>query len=159
MVLWIGQHTVAEEYPSPKLRIQEERNSRVWRNGDDAKRWHLPNSLLDCVHLLVSGLLRKPFAPSGLLLFREQPIPARGRSSQSTDMSSIFYRSRITKKRMAGVSSLCLCCCTRACCLPPKRCVSDADRGSRREGRGAPLLCKWRQIAEQGNPQATMSRT
>lgn len=160
MVLWIGQQTVAEEYPSPKLRFQEERNSRVWRNGDDAKQWHLPNSLLDCVHLLVSGLLRKPFAPSGLLLFREQPIPARGRSSQSTDMSSIFYRSRITKKRMAGVSSLCLCCCTRACCLPPKRCVSDADRGSRREGRGAPLFCESRQIiTRQGNPQATMSRT
>lgn len=119
----------------------------------------MPNSLLDCVHLLVSELLRKPFAPSGLLLFREQPIPARGRSSRSTDMSSIFYRSSITKKRMAGVSSLCLCCYTRACCLPPNRCVSDADRGSRREGRGAPLFCVSRQITRQGNPQATMSRT
>jgi hypothetical protein len=57
--------------------LHEGRNSRVWRNGDDAKQWHLPNSLLDCVHLLVSGLLRKPFAPSGLLLFREQRVPAR----------------------------------------------------------------------------------
>ena len=53
-------------------------------------------------HLLVFVLLKKPFAPSGLLLFREQRVSARGRSSQSTDVSSSFCRLSVTRKKWQG---------------------------------------------------------
>ena len=82
-------------------------------------------------HFLVSGLPRKPFAPSGLLLFREQRVPARGRSSRSTDTSSIFYRLSVTRKEWQGFPHS-VCLCSTVVLGHDVDIVSDADRGSRR---------------------------
>ena len=159
----MGQHS--GQNPSLKLLIlQKEWNSRVWRNGDDAN-----DGIFQTAYLTVSILpfpsvwtTRKPFAPSGLLLFREQRVPARGRSSQSTDLSSIFHRLRIPRKEWQGFPL------SISVALGHNDVDLESDASQMRtaaaDGKDAVRHCSVTSVSGgrlrcRGNPQATISRT
>jgi hypothetical protein len=122
---------------------------------------HVTRPCQSC-HLLVFVLLEEPFAPSGLLLFREQPILARGRSSRSTDVSSSFCRLSVTRIKMAGVSPVCLFVVLGHDVDFEKRCVSDSEiRTAATDGRDSTrcAIVSGGRLQSAGEHQATNSRT
>jgi len=127
-----GQHCVS--IPSPKLlMLQEEWNSRVWRNGDDANDGNCQTAYLT-VSILPSPSVwatRKAFRAKWAASFSRAARSCTRKIVTSTDTSSNFYRLSVTRKEWQGFPHS-VCLCSTVVLGHDVDIVSDADRGSRR---------------------------
>jgi hypothetical protein len=112
--------------------LQEEWNSRMWRNGDDAN-----DGICQTAYLTVS-ILPSPSVWATRKAFRAKWAASFSSAASSCTRKIVTKHRHVEhllpaqrhKKRMAGVSSLCLC--STVVLGHDVDIVSDADRGSRR---------------------------
>jgi len=98
------------ENPSPKLlMLQEQWDLRVRRNSDDANG--ICQTCYSTMSILPSPSVcttRKAFRAKWAASFSRAANSRARRSSRSTDVSSSFCRLSVTRRKMAGVSPVCL---------------------------------------------------